>query len=74
MRTRVFGGGLFRTRSAAVYGIGAHPIDVEVDVYSSGTARPGRGSYTRVGWIGTSIVTDRPNLPRAQKAVTTLGP
>ena len=31
--------GLFRTRSAAVYGIEAHLIDVEVDLYSSGSAR-----------------------------------
>ena len=31
--------GLFRTRSAAVYGIEAHLIDVEVDLYNSGSAR-----------------------------------
>jgi magnesium chelatase family protein len=30
---------LFKTRSAAVYGIDAHLIDVEVDMYKSGTAR-----------------------------------
>ncbi len=30
---------LFRTYSAAVYGIEAHIIDVEIDMYSSGTAR-----------------------------------
>jgi predicted ATPase with chaperone activity len=30
---------LFKTRSAAVYGIDAHLIDVEVDLHSSGTAR-----------------------------------
>jgi magnesium chelatase family protein len=30
---------LFKTRSAAVYGIDANPIDVEVDMYSSGSAR-----------------------------------
>jgi magnesium chelatase family protein len=30
---------LFKTRSAAVYGIDAHPIDVEVDMYPSGSAR-----------------------------------
>ena len=30
---------LFKTRSAAVYGIDAHLIDVEVDMYSSGSAR-----------------------------------
>jgi magnesium chelatase family protein len=30
---------LFKTRSAAVYGIDAHLIDVEVDMYKSGSAR-----------------------------------
>src|SRR5438309_10949467 len=30
---------LFKTRSAAVYGIDAHLIDVEVDMFSSGSAR-----------------------------------
>src|SRR6187549_3366392 len=30
---------LFKIRSAAVYGIDAHLIDVEVDMYSSGSAR-----------------------------------
>lgn len=30
---------LFRTRSAAVFGIDAHLIDVEVDLYNSGSAR-----------------------------------
>src|SRR5437870_2476481 len=30
---------LFKARSAAVYGIDAHLIDVEVDLYPSGTAR-----------------------------------
>src|ERR1700712_1490340 len=30
---------LFKTRSAAVYGIDAHPVDVEVDLYRSGVAR-----------------------------------
>src|ERR1700730_13215761 len=30
---------LFKNRSAAVYGIDAHLIDVEVDMYKSGTAR-----------------------------------
>ena len=30
---------LFKTRSAAVFGIDAHPVDVEVDLYRSGMAR-----------------------------------
>lgn len=33
---------LFKTRSAAVYGIDAHLIDVEVDMYLSGSARDSR--------------------------------
>ena len=33
---------LFRTRSAAVYGIDAYLIDVEVDMYQSGSARDSR--------------------------------
>ena len=31
--------GLFRTRTTAVFGIDAHLIDVEVDLYQSGSAR-----------------------------------
>jgi magnesium chelatase family protein len=30
---------LFKTRSAAIFGIDAHPVDVEVDLYRSGMAR-----------------------------------
>jgi magnesium chelatase family protein len=30
---------LFKTRSAAVYGIDAHLIDVEVDMFTSGSPR-----------------------------------
>jgi magnesium chelatase family protein len=33
---------LFKTRSAAVYGIDAHLIDVEVDLYASGSPRDSR--------------------------------
>jgi magnesium chelatase family protein len=33
---------LFKTRSAAIYGIDAHLIDVEVDLYSSGSPRDTR--------------------------------
>ena len=33
---------LFKTRSAAVYGVDAHVIDVEVDMYLSGSARDSR--------------------------------
>jgi hypothetical protein len=34
---------LFRTRTAAVFGIDARAIDIEVDMYSSGSARDARG-------------------------------
>ena len=37
--TAVYLMALFKTRSAAVYGIDAHLIDVEVDMFSSGNAR-----------------------------------
>jgi magnesium chelatase family protein len=30
---------LFKTRSAAIFGIDAHPVDVEVDLFRSGMAR-----------------------------------
>ena len=30
---------LFKTRSAAVFGIDAYPVDVEVDLFRSGMAR-----------------------------------
>ena len=33
---------LFKTRSAAIYGIDAHLIDVEVDLYSYGSPRDNR--------------------------------
>ena len=33
---------LFKTRSAAVYGVDAHLIDVEVDLHSVGSARDSR--------------------------------
>ncbi len=33
---------LFKTQSAAVYGIDAHRIDVEVDMYSYGSPRDSR--------------------------------
>jgi magnesium chelatase family protein len=42
---------LFKTRTAAVYGIDAHPIDVEVDLYSSGSAR----DFFLVGMPDTAV-------------------
>jgi len=43
--------GLFRTRSAAVYGIDAHLIDVEVDLYRSGSAK----DFHTVGMPDTAV-------------------
>jgi len=52
---------LFKTRSAAVYGVDAHIIDVEVDMYLSGSARDSRmvgmpdvavRESRERGWIG----------------------
>src|ERR1022692_4061991 len=42
---------LFKTRSAAVYGIDAHLIDVEVDMYASGSAR----DFVMVGMPDTAV-------------------
>ena len=42
---------LFKTRTAAVYGIDAHLIDVEVDMYSSGSAR----DFFLVGMPDTAV-------------------
>ena len=42
---------LFRTRSAAVFGIEAHLIDVEVDMYPGGSAR----DFITVGMPDTAV-------------------
>ena len=42
---------LFKTRSAAVYGIDAYPVDVEVDLYKSGMAK----DFTLVGMPDTAV-------------------
>jgi magnesium chelatase family protein len=52
---------LFRTRSAAVYGIDAHPIDVEVDMYSSGSAR----DFVMVGMPDTAVRESRERIKSA---------
>ncbi|MEN6607970.1 MAG: YifB family Mg chelatase-like AAA ATPase, partial [Bryobacteraceae bacterium] len=52
---------LFRTRSAAVYGIDAHPIDVEVDMYSSGSAR----DFITVGMPDTAVKESRERIKSA---------
>jgi len=52
---------LFRTRSAAVFGIDAHLIDVEVDMYSSGSAR----DFVMVGMPDTAVRESRERIKSA---------
>jgi magnesium chelatase family protein len=52
---------LFKTRSAAVYGIDAHLIDVEVDMYSSGSAR----DFVTVGMPDTAVRESRERIKSA---------
>ncbi len=52
---------LFRTRSAAVYGIEAHPIEVEVDLYPSGSAR----DFITVGMPDTAVRESRERIKSA---------
>ena len=52
---------LFRTRSAAVYGIQAHAIDVEVDMYPSGSAR----DFVTVGMPDTAVRESRERIKSA---------
>ena len=52
---------LFKTRSAAVYGIDAHLIDVEVDMYSSGSAR----DFVTVGMPDLAVRESRERIKSA---------
>ncbi len=52
---------LFRTRSAAVYGIDAHLIDVEVDMYPAGTQR----DFITVGMPDTAVKESRERIKSA---------
>jgi magnesium chelatase family protein len=52
---------LYRTRSAAVYGINAHLIDVEVDMYPGGSAR----DFITVGMPDTAIRESRERIRSA---------
>ena len=52
---------LFKTRSAAVYGINAHPVDVEVDLYRSGMAR----DFMLVGMPDTAVRESRERIKSA---------
>ncbi len=52
---------LYRTRSAAVYGIEAHLIDVEVDMYPSGSSR----EFVTVGMPDTAVRESRERIKSA---------
>src|SRR5579871_5139671 len=52
---------LFRTRSAAVFGIEAHLIDVEVDMYPSGSSR----DFITVGMPDTAVRESRERIKSA---------
>jgi magnesium chelatase family protein len=52
---------LYSTRTAAVYGIHAYPIDVEVDMYPSGSAR----DFITVGMPDTAIRESRERIKSA---------
>ncbi len=52
---------LFRTRSAAVFGIEAHVIDVEVDMYPGGSAR----DFVTVGMPDTAVRESRERIKSA---------
>jgi len=52
---------LFRTRSAAVFGIDAHLIDVEVDMYPGGSAR----DFVTVGMPDTAVRESRERIKSA---------
>ncbi|MBV8905951.1 MAG: YifB family Mg chelatase-like AAA ATPase [Acidobacteriia bacterium] len=57
---------LFKTQSAAIYGIDAHLIDVEVDMYSSGSARDSR-------MVGMPDVAVRESRERIKSALLNTG-
>src|SRR6185437_5667690 len=52
---------LFKTRSAAVYGIDAHPVDVEVDLYRGGMAK----DFMLVGMPDTAVRESRERIKSA---------
>src|SRR5215471_11374515 len=52
---------LFRTRSAAVFGIEAHLIDVEVDMYPAGNSR----DFITVGMPDTAVRESRERIKSA---------
>ena len=52
---------LFKTRSAAVYGIEAHPVDVEVDMYKGGMGQ----NFMLVGMPDTAVRESRERIKSA---------
>lgn len=52
---------LFCTRSAAIFGIEAHPVHVEVDMYASGTTR----DFVTVGMPDTAVRESRERIKSA---------
>jgi magnesium chelatase family protein len=52
---------LYRIRSAAVFGIDAHLIDVEIDMYPSGSAR----DFVTVGMPDTAVRESRERIKSA---------
>src|SRR6201996_6621704 len=52
---------LFKTLSASVCGIDAHPVDVEVDLYKSGMAR----DFVLVGMPDTAVRESRERIKSA---------
>lgn len=52
---------LFKTRSAAVYGIDAYPIDIEIDLYKTGMAK----DFTLVGMPDTAVRESRERIKSA---------
>ena len=52
---------LFKTNSAAVFGIDAHPVQVEVDLYKSGMAR----DFVLVGMPDTAVRESRERIKSA---------
>jgi magnesium chelatase family protein len=52
---------LYRTRSAAIFGIDAHPIEVEVDMYPSGSPK----DFVMVGMPDTAVRESRERIKSA---------
>ena len=52
---------LYKTRSAAIFGIDAHPIDVEVDMYPSGSPK----DFVMVGMPDTAVRESRERIKSA---------